>query len=212
MKPPTIVARCAVACALLILGCAKGADSANTSSSPSAAATLAAAANASPQTITLQFLGAHYPAQGHRHFGDSESTPFAYNSDPPTSGPHKELFSTSFNSALPLPAYVQAHLLEHGNVLLQYNCKCPDIAGALYQIAYRYDRRLIPSDQLQPTPAQVQAAEEAGESVVVAPYPGMKHKLALTAWTRLATLDSVDEAKIESFINAYLHNQANTAQ
>jgi hypothetical protein len=58
----------------------------------------------------------------------------------------------------------------------------------------------------------VQAAEEAGESVVVAPYPGMKHKIALTAWTRLGALDSIDQAKIESFINAYLHNQANTAQ
>ena len=198
---------------LLLGGCSKsGGGDASSSPSSSAAAPSAASASTAPQTITLQFLGTHYPSQGHRHFDEGESTKFAYNSDPPTSGPHKEAFSTSFNNATPLPAYVQAHLLEHGNVLLQYNCNCPDIAGALYQIAYKYDSRLIPPDQLQASPAQVQGAEEAGESVVVAPYPGMKHKIALTAWTRLGTLDTLDQAKIESFINAYLHNQANTAQ
>lgn len=188
-------------------GCTKHGEDASPAASPSAA--LAAA---SAQTPGPQFLGTHYPSQGHRHFDEGEKTAFAYNSDPPTSGPHKEVFSDAFNNATPLPAYVQVHLLEHGNVLLQYNCSCPDIAGALYQIAYKYDSRLIPPDQLAPLPAQVQTAEEGGAAVVVAPYPGMKHKIALTAWTRLGTLDAIDQAKIESFINTYLHNQQNTAQ
>ncbi|HEV2909695.1 MAG TPA: DUF3105 domain-containing protein [Candidatus Eremiobacteraceae bacterium] len=211
MKLTNLVVPAVAIAALLLTGCSKGDSSTSAAASPSVAS-LAAAPSSSPQTITLTFLGTHYPSQGHRHFDQGESTKFAYNSDPPTSGPHLEMFSASFNNATPLPAVVQAHLLEHGNILLQYNCNCPDIAGALYQIAYKYDSRLIPPDQMQATPAQVQAAEEAGESVVVAPYPGMKHKIALTAWTRLGTLDSIDQAKIESFINAYLHNQANTSQ
>jgi hypothetical protein len=206
-------ASCAMLAGVLVLsGCAKSSSGDSSASPSSSGAAVSAVASTAPQTITLQFLGAHYPSQGHRHFDEGESTNFAYNSNPPTSGTHKEAFSTSFNNATPLPKYVQVHLLEHGNVLLQYNCNCPDIAGALYQIAYKYDSRLIPPDQLQTTPAQVQGAEEAGESVVVAPYPGMKHKIALTAWTRLGTLDTLDQAKIESFINSYLHNQANTAQ
>ena len=211
MKLTNSIVPAAAIAALVLAGCAKGDSNTTAAASPSVAS-LAAAPSSSPQTIALTFLGTHYPSQGHRHFDPGESTKFAYNSDPPTSGPHLEMFSASFNNATPLPAFVQAHLLEHGNILLQYNCNCPDIAGALYQIAYKYDSRLIPPDQMQATPAQVQAAEEAGESVVVAPYPGMKHKIALTAWTRLGTLDSIDQAKIESFINAYLHNQANTAQ
>ncbi len=160
----------------------------------------------------LKFLGTHYPSQGHKHFDAGESTDFAYNSDPPTSGPHKEAFNDSFNSPTPLPKWVQVHLLEHGNVLLQYNCNCPDIAGALYQIAYTYDSKLVPVSQLQPLPADVQSAEESGQAVIVAPYPGMKHKIAVTAWTRLGTLDTIDQAKIQSFIDAYLHNQANASQ
>ena len=193
-----------------LTGCAKSHDSA-IASSP-ASSPVAAAASATPQTSTPPFAGTHYPSQGHRHFDEGESTNFNYNSDPPTSGPHKEMFNDAFNSPTPLPKYVQVHLLEHGNVLLQYNCNCPDIAGALYQIAYRYDGQLIPANQLQPLPADVQAAEEGGQAVIVAPYPGMKHKIALTAWTRLGWLDSIDQDKITSFINAYSHNQANAMQ
>lgn len=43
------------------------------------------------------------------------------------------------------------------------------------------------------------------ERVVVVPRLGMNTPIALTAWTRLETLDSFDADKIESFIKAY-HN------
>ncbi|HZV80493.1 MAG TPA: DUF3105 domain-containing protein [Candidatus Binatus sp.] len=205
-RPYAALAAIAVGATLLSsAGCAKNSDSATTQAAASVAP------STSP-TVSVQFAGTHYPSQGHRHFDEGQSTAFAYNSDPPTSGPHKELFTDTFNVATPLPKYVQAHLLEHGNVLLQYNCSCPDIAGALYQIAYGYNSKLIPADQLQPAPSQVQAGEEAGQAVIVAPYPGMKHKIALTAWTRLATLNSIDQAKIAAFINTYLHDQANASQ
>jgi hypothetical protein len=196
---------------LSFAGCAKSHDAAAAPVASNATAA-ASATVAAAQTSAPPFAGTHYPSQGHKHFDEGESTDFAYNSNPPTSGPHKEIFNDAFNSPVPLPKYVQVHLLEHGNVLLQYNCNCPDIAGALYQIAYRYDGQLVPPNQLQPLPSDVQAAEEGGQAVIVAPYPGMKHKIALTAWTRLGTLDSIDQAKITSFINAYLHNQANAAQ
>ena len=212
MNAMAIVARVAIGCvaAVLVLsGCAKSHEAASAGSTASSAAT---ASSAPAQTNIPPFAGTHYPSQGHRHFDEGESTDFKYNSDPPTSGPHKEAFNDAFNSPTPLAKYVQVHLLEHGNVLLQYNCNCPDIAGALYQIAYRYDGQLVPAGQLQPLPADVQAAEESGQAVIVAPYPGMKHKIALTAWTRLGVLDSVDQDKITSFINAYLHNQANASQ
>ena len=37
----------------------------------------------------------------------------------------------------------------------------------------------------------------------LAPYPTMPSRIALTAWTRLETLDGVDEARVERFIRAY---------
>ena len=105
-----------------------------------------------------------------------------------------------------LPSFVQVHLLEHGNVLLQYSCICPDIAAALGKIAMRHDQPLMPAGEVQPTTADVQNAEEQGKAVIVAPYPHMKARIALTAWTHLGVLSTADERKIESFINAHLAN------
>jgi len=41
------------------------------------------------------------------------------------------------------------------------------------------------------------------EHVLLAPYPGMKARIALTAWTRIDAFDDVDEARINRFIKAY---------
>jgi hypothetical protein len=200
-----------IVAAALLASCAKG-SSGSTTAAPVASDAAPAATAAAAKVAAVAFLGTHYPAQGHKHFAEGESTNFAYNSDPPTSGPHKEIFNTTFVSAQPLPKVLQVHLLEHGNVLLQYKCSCPDIASALAQIAFEYNSANVPPNRLQALPEDVQAAEEQGTAVLVAPYPGMKHKIALTAWTRLATLDAVDKSKIESFVNAYLHNQSNLQQ
>jgi uncharacterized protein DUF3105 len=181
-----------------------------TASAAAAASPSAPATSGAPSAAA--FAGKAFPPQGHAHLNPDEPDDFVYNSNPPTSGPHKEIFSGQFVSPNPLPPYIQVHLLEHGNVLLQYNCTCPDVASALGSIAYEYDSKLIAPNELQPTTEEVQAAEEAGRAVIVAPNPKMKSKIALTAWTRLATLQSVDKPKIESFISLYLTNAANTSQ
>lgn len=181
------------------------------STAPASAASPAASASASAPSVP-PFYGTAYPSQGHAHLDPGTPDDFVYNSSPPTSGPHREIFTDTFLSPTPLPAYVQVHLLEHGNIMLQYSCKCPDIATALNTFAMTYDNRLIPTDHLQPTAQDVQNAEEQGEAVLVAPYPNMKSKIALTAWTRLATLPALNQAKMASFVNEFLHNEANASQ
>jgi Protein of unknown function (DUF3105) len=161
-----------------------------------------------PYAYTL-IIGTSYASQGHDHIADNASTDFAYNSDPPTSGPHKDIYLDTFDSPTPLPKYVQVNLLEHADVLVQYNCDCPGIVDALHRIAYRYDRDWIRPNQLEPTPFDAQDAEYEGWAVIVAPYPGMSHEIALTAWDRLGTLDYLDNVKIDDFIHAYLHNVMN---
>jgi hypothetical protein len=48
-----------------------------------------------------------------------------------------------------------------------------------------------------------QVAERYDEGVIVAPYPDMPYRIALTAWTRLDTLEAFDESRIVKFIEAY---------
>ena len=160
--------------------------------------------------------GVFYKSQGHQgHAGESQAyiEHFKYSSNPPTSGAHRETFSKAFISKTPLPKYIQVHLLEHGNVLIQYHCfSCPDVVANLESIAHRFDDRLVQVTQSAPTSADVGTAEEQGEAVIVAPNNDMDSKIALTAWTRLETLDNPDERSIVEFINAYLHNAENIKQ
>lgn len=135
-----------------------------------------------------------------------EPDDFVYNSNPPSSGPHRELFTDAFISRKPLPNYIQVHLLEHGNVLLQYSCTCPDVAAALGTIATEYDKLVMPLGELQPSVADVNNAEDQGKAVIVAPYPPMQSKIALSAWTHIGTLSSVDKSKINSFVSIHLGN------
>ena len=168
-----------------------------------------------PSPVPSVLASEHFPSMGHQgHMrGDEQRfAHFKYNSDPPTSGYHLEAFSPTFVNSQPLPPYMQVHLLEHGNILLQYNCLCPQIANALAAIAEKFNGRLLPPGITQPSTQDVQRIEEGGLAVVVAPYPSMKHTIALTAWTRLATLDSVDESGIVSFINRWQHDTQNLTQ
>src|SRR5207249_1283010 len=86
------------------------------------------------------------------------------NSDPPTSGPHLPYIAPWGVHTRPIGRELQVHNLEDGGVLVQYNCECPDLAARLKAIVQRYDKQ-----------------------VILAPYHGMKPKIALTAWSRRAT-------------------------
>ncbi|HEV2037992.1 MAG TPA: DUF3105 domain-containing protein [Candidatus Eremiobacteraceae bacterium] len=191
---------------VLVTAALAGCASMRSANSPSASPLAAPQSTPPATTLTPAFVGTHYPTQGHTHLTPGEPDDFVYNSNPPTSGPHREILSAAFQSQTSLPSYVQVHLLEHGNVLLQYNCKCPDVAAALGQIAMQFDKPFMAPGERQPSIAEVQNAEDQGKAVIVAPYPHMQSKVALSAWTHVGTLRSVDKLKIESFINAHLGN------
>jgi hypothetical protein len=82
---------------------------------------------------------------------------------------------------LPVPLEIQVHNLEHGGVLIQYNCKTP--CAALVTELTRIAR--------------------ARPYVIVAPYPWMDARIALTAWGRIDTMTDLDLPRIERFIDAY---------
>ncbi|MDQ6824339.1 MAG: DUF3105 domain-containing protein [Candidatus Eremiobacteraeota bacterium] len=158
------------------------------------------------------FTGVAVPSQGHQGHGVGDLKRYAhfhYSTDPPTSGFHREIFTNNFVETKPIPKYVQVHLLEHGNVLVQYSCMCPETIKTLVRIAGEFDSRLISPGSTTASLSDVRNAEEQGLAVIVAPYYSMQKPVAVTAWARLGTLADADEAKIVSFINSYLHNADN---
>lgn len=125
--------------------------------------------------------GTSIPIMGHDHLVSMDTPHPPYNSDPPTSGPHLVLLAPWGVYRIPIPKELQVHNLEDGGVLVQYACRdCPDVVKKLESIVTRYNR------------------------VVLAPYPHMEHRIALTAWGRLDAFDDVDADRIMRFIEAYI--------
>jgi len=120
--------------------------------------------------------------QGNAHIQMISEPHVPYNSDPPTSGPHLPYIAPWGIHTEPIPRELQVHNLEDGGVVVQYRCTtpCPDLAAKLTEIVRRYETQ-----------------------VILAPYPDMRTRIALTAWTRLDGFDDFDEARIVRFIRAY---------
>ncbi len=123
-------------------------------------------------------VGQEYPSQGQNHINPGSSHP-AYNSNPPTSGPHYPQPANWGVYSSPLEDGQALHNLEHGGIWISYK----DI-----------------DDQ---TKRQLETIAKANPgSVILTPRPTNDTKIALASWTRLEKLDSYDEGKILEFIRA----------
>ena len=112
--------------------------------------------------------------------GDHSGPPEGgYSTSPPTSGPHSPQVP-SWGEQNGLSEQLQVHALEHGGVLVQYNCSpgCPQLVIQLENITREYDR-----------------------GVILAPYSRMDALIALTSWGRIDLLDEFDLERIEEFVS-----------
>lgn len=126
--------------------------------------------------------------QGREHLPVGQRYDF-YNSNPPTSGPHSSRPADWGVHEEPVAKEMQVHNLEHGGVAVLYDCsagvqaKCRELREQLAVI--------------------VQGDISAGKLVLMSPYAGMEHRIALTAWGTLDTLDAFDAARIQAFIDHF---------
>ncbi len=112
--------------------------------------------------------------------GDHSGRPSGgYSTAPPTSGPHSPS-APSWGEPGPLSEPSQVHALEHGGVLVQYNCpsSCPSLIRSLRIITRGYDR-----------------------AVILAPYSRMDALIALTSWGQIDLLDEFDRERIKEFVS-----------
>ena len=102
-----------------------------------------------------------------------------YSTSPPTSGPHAPQ-APPWGEQNSLPEELQVHALEHGGVLVQYNCSTPclELVRNLRSITSPYDR-----------------------GVILAPYSRMDARIALTSWGQIDLLDEFDRERVEEFVD-----------
>jgi hypothetical protein len=135
---------------------------------------------------------------GNAHIEQGALSPIAYNSTPPTSGPH-------YGGLVPWGVYREPqryeqliHNLEDGGVVIYYQCaeECLDLVGELESLADFYLSRnqrivLLPND---PT--------WTGEGTVPL-HQDMESRIAVTAWQTIDKFDAFDADRIRQFVERY---------
>ncbi|GAB4518883.1 MAG: hypothetical protein Kow0047_30300 [Anaerolineae bacterium] len=136
------------------------------------------------RTVNRPLPGESVPIQGAQHIAFGASHP-PYNSDPPTSGWHYDTpLQAGFHDE-PAPDEQLVHNLEHGHVVISYDCdKLPDCEEAKQQI-----RKII--------------SRYNSWKVTAVPRSNADAAIALTAWGRIDKLDRFDEDRIVAFIEAW---------
>ena len=132
---------------------------------------------------TVYAPGEKIANQGNQHIASADSPHEPYNSNPPTSGPHLGMIDRWGIHTSPIPDELQVHNLEDGGVIVRY----------------RPDR--VSEDDISALEAIV--VESKKEHVTLVPRPKMDSAIALTAWTRLMTLERIDRTQMLKFIRAY---------
>ncbi len=127
--------------------------------------------------------------QGHTHILLGETHP-PYNSDPATSGWHREEWAPAHVMTTSVASEVSVHLLEHGNVGIFYDCGaggCPELQQQLTDLV------------------QTQLAARAGEGIYLFPQAlPDHHKIALASWMHLQYLDHFQSDAILQFITKFI--------
>jgi len=117
-----------------------------------------------------------------------EGTKVNYNSNPPTSGPHYPTWEKYGIQDKPLADGGLIHSLEHGYVVISYNCeKLPKGSSC---------------DALKKQLSDL-ANEKRVWKLIVVPRPNLDAVLALTAWTYLDKMEQFDKNRISAFIDDF---------
>lgn len=139
-----------------------------------------------------------YASQGNQHVAEGSSNTLAYNSTPPTSGPHYESTVEWGIWSQPQDYGYLLHNLEDGGIVIYYQCPegCLETVAALQNVVQPYlntNRRLIlvPNDLSWVDDSDRPLHKDMGSPIVV------------TAWGNMLKLSSVDTPKIQAFIDKY---------
>jgi hypothetical protein len=118
--------------------------------------------------------------------------PPQYNSRPPTSGPHyaNQIADWGLHEQK-IEDPLQVATLEQGAVIIHYE---PEKHPVLPDPIRDQLRKLVKRLRAEPRYCKL----------VLAPYPNLGTKIALTAWGRIDRFDTYDEARILRFIDAYI--------
>lgn len=169
-------------------------------------------------------LGTKMSDLGRKHVPAGEKVD--YNSNPPTSGPHYSDWVKSGVYSEPKDDRNMVHSLEHGYVIMSYNCdKKAQSFKFMPNIVYAHglEEKATSSSSEATATANlsenfrsedchklvdqlIAIYEKKGKTrLIVVPRPNLDARIALTAWIYIDKFDNFDQTRIEKFIDAHLN-------
>lgn len=131
-------------------------------------------------------------------------TEVKYNSNPPTSGSHDASWEKAGIYENPLEDRKLIHSLEHGYVIISYNCLYKPDSGTKDSTISANAKTENDSECKNLISEITKVAKNQGlKKLIVVPRPDLDSTIALTAWTRLDKFADFDEKRINTFIQAY---------
>jgi hypothetical protein len=129
---------------------------------------------------------------GNEHLQTIDQPHLAYNSRPPSSGPHLGSLANWGESDLQIPPELYVHNLEDGGVMLAYSCEssCPDLVNDLRQTLDDFP----------------------GRNLLLMPYQdivdpdGIAFRAAAVAWGRVLYFDDLSDdsgEQLDKFIRTF---------
>ena len=125
-------------------------------------------------------VGEYFQAQSRDHIQSGAEHP-AYNSNPPTGGWHYDQPAQSGIYDVEFKDEQLVHNLEHSHVWIAFK---PD----------------LPAEQIE---LLAEIAKDYGSKIIMAPRQSNDSSVALVAWEHLLKMETVDEAMVREFIEAY---------
>jgi hypothetical protein len=139
------------------------------------------------QSFSQPSLGRAVPDEGREHV--TQGTPLEFSSNPPASGTHYAVWTRPgvYQEAQPEGNWV--HSLEHGYVVVLYNCptECPELRE---QLRAFYE-------------AAPKSRKYNYQKLIVQPSSEIEHPIVAVAWNRVLELEQFDADQLAAFFRAY---------
>ncbi len=122
-------------------------------------------------------------------------TPVTYPENPPLGGPHYSVWAAFTTYDAPVPWGFLVHSMEHGAVILTYNCPdgCPDVLSAF--------------ENIQATKTDPVCTDMPTQNrIVVVPDPDLPVPVAAVAWENAYLATCLDVPSLQAFVDTHYGN------
>ena len=152
--------------------------------------------------------------QGREHWEHAKLDEFKYNSNPAVSGPHDPDWIRPGIYGEAQDKYKLIHSLEHGYVIVHYNCaqalnaQPSTLSVSAHEDEGDLDGDSTPSATFKADCSLAQVLADWAKKMelkklIVQPNPTTDKPVILVAWSRILKMDSWDEKLAEKFVKAY---------